>query len=97
MLQLVVNAIRARNVLSFHYDGLHRVVEPHAVGESTRGNTVLRCFQVDGLSNTPPIPDWRLMSLDKIQALEVLPKTFAGVRPGYVRGDRGMTFIHAEL
>ena len=36
MLQIIISAIHNRQILSFYYDGLARVVEPHAVGISRR-------------------------------------------------------------
>jgi hypothetical protein len=45
MLQTIVDAVQIRRILSFVYDGLSRTVEPHAVGRSTAGHDLLRCYQ----------------------------------------------------
>lgn len=98
MLQTIINAIQNKQILSFQYDGLSRIVEPHAVGISTTGKQVMRCFQIDGQSSHPPIPDWRLMSILKIQGLSVVVgQHFISARPGYKSGDSAMTTIYAQL
>lgn len=98
MLQIIIDAVQHKRVLSFNYDGLSRIVEPHAVGRSTAGNDVLRCYQTSGQSHHPPVPDWRLMDVRKIQNLVVLQgQNFISSRPGYKVGDKGMVAIYAQL
>lgn len=96
MLQTIVNAIKNKRVLSFNYDGHGRVVEPHAVGVSMAGNLVLRCYQTAG-THVRWGHDWNLCTLEKIQNLSETGDSFHGARPGYKKGDRGMSHIHAEL
>lgn len=96
MLQTIINAICTKQLLSFTYGGLPRLVEPHAVGLSTAGNQVMRCFQVGG-SHKKAGHDWELVKLEKIVGLVATGKYFAGPRPGYKRGDSAMSTIHAEL
>lgn len=96
MRQKIIDAINGKRVLSFEYDGHPRVVEPHTVGVSTAGNPVLRCFQTAG-SHVRWDHDWNLCTLDKIVNLKETGETFAEPRPGYKKGDRGMSVIHAEL
>ena len=52
-------AIRVRHHLVFNYDGLLRVIEPHAHGTSSRGKEVVRGFQTGGQSSSIPL-GWRL-------------------------------------
>lgn len=96
MLQTIVNAIRTKQLLSFTYDSLPRLVEPHAVGLSTAGNQVMRCFQVGG-SHKKSGHDWELVKLGKMVGLALAGEQFAGPRPGYKRGDSAMSTIYAEL
>lgn len=96
MRQKIIDAIMNKRVLSFQYDGHHRVVEPHTVGVSTAGNPVLRCYQTAG-THVRWDHDWNLCTLDKIINLKETGETFAAPRPGYKKGDRGMSVIHAEL
>lgn len=96
MRRIIIDAIQTRKVLSFSYDGLRRVVEPHAVGRSRTGNEVLRCFQTKG-GHVTPGHEWDFCVFSKIKDLAVTGETFSGERPGYRRGDSHMTEIYAEL
>lgn len=96
MLNTIVNAIRNRQVLTFTYSGLVRVVEPHAVGVSTSGNDVLRCYQTAG-GHVTPGHEWDFCILSKIRGLQPTGQKFAGNRPGYKRNDRGMRVIYEQL
>ena len=96
MLDIIIYAIQNRQVLSLVYDGINRVVEPHAVGESKAGNNVLRCYQMQG-GHVTPGHEWDLLLLDKIANLRTVGTTFTAPRPGYKKGDKGMIQIYAEL
>jgi len=96
MLDLIISAIRNKQVLAFTYDGIDRVVEPHTVGVSQAGNKVLRCYQTQG-GHVNPNHDWDLCELSKIRGLRATGANFRSARPGYRRGDRGMSIIYAEL
>lgn len=96
MLQTIIAAIKNRQVLSLTYKGLQRVVEPHAVGTSPKGNDVLRCYQTVG-THTKNGHDWDRLTVAKIENLAPNGQNFVGTRPGYSRGDKGMHSIYAEL
>ncbi|VWD04227.1 hypothetical protein BLA50215_02786 [Burkholderia lata] len=96
MLQMIINAIHNREILSFTYDGFARVVEPHAVGESMAGNNVLRCYQTQG-GHVTPGHEWDLCKVEKISDLKSTGEHFVGERLGYRRGDKHMVTIFAEL
>lgn len=95
MRNTIIDAIKNRQMLSFTYSGLYRVVEPHAVGMSRAGNDVLRCFQIQG-GHVTPGHEWDLCDLSKICHLTV-GQSFSGMRPGYARGDKHMVTIYAQL
>ncbi|WP_435607900.1 hypothetical protein [Pseudomonas knackmussii] len=96
MLDLIIDAIHHKLVLTFTYDGFDRTVEPHTVGISRAGNQVLRCFQTQG-GHVHPNHNWDLCELSKIKGLRTTGANFLAPRPGYKRGDKGMTRIYAEL
>lgn len=97
MNELICQAIKERRLLSFTYDGHHRVVEPHCLGISTAGNSALRCYQTKGSSASGKVPAWHLMTTNKIVDLTLLDSVFAEPRDGYKRGDRGMSAIFEQL
>lgn len=94
---VIIQAIRGKRLLSFIYDDLPRVVEPHAYGVTSKGNEVLRAFQTGGQSSSGQIQSWKLISVEKISALNLSSETFDGPRDGFKRGDKIMLIIHAEL
>jgi len=98
MNSLIINAIENRNLLRFYYKDHLRVVEPHAYGKTSKGNEILRAYQVDGTSDSGSVPDWRLFSINKIERLTVLfDDTFLKPRIGYKSGDSAMDIIYCEL
>lgn len=106
MLQTIIKSIRDREVLGFVYNGFARVVEPHAVGISITGNSVLWCFQTQGggvaqsqiaFDHVMLGYEWDLFELSQIANLHSTGRHFVGERYGYKRGNRHMASIFAEL
>jgi hypothetical protein len=93
----IADAIRTRHLLTFNYHDHYRVVEPHTYGKDQKGHTALRAYQTGGTSGSGRIPDFRIFHEAEITALSVSAQTFAGHRPGYVRGDPFFATIHAQL
>lgn len=99
MMDIIKNAIKNREVLRFDYDGLQRVVEPHAVGKTLGGDFVLRAFQVAGAS-TSGLPNWKLFRLDRVEDTTVkVDPTIPSLAPrqGYSQGDSQMAVILGEI
>jgi len=94
--KLIINAIKNRQILSFSYGGYAKVVEPHAVGISGTGKVILRCYQTQG-GHVTSGHDWDLCETSKISNLALTGKNFVNVRPGYKKGNKGMSRIYAEL
>ncbi len=83
--------------LKLQYDGYSRLVEVHAVGESKTGNICMRVFQVGGGSVSGETSGWKLMIIDKAYTIHLTTTPSEAPRPGYARGDRGMTVIYGEI
>ena len=99
MRQAIIDAIRERRKLLLNYYDSpgYRLVEPHACGVSRAGNDAVRVFQIEGPSESGEYFGWKLMRLDGITGIKVLAESFDTPRPGYRRGDKGMSHIFAEL
>ncbi len=97
MNQTICEAIKKMKILSFTYNGHERTVEPHAHGVTTAGNECLRCYQVAGGSSSGKVPDWKLMTADKMSDLQMSQNGFSKPRDGYNKGDKGMSTICCEL
>lgn len=79
---LIREAIAGRRLIRFMLDGLERIGEPHDYGLLKDTARVL-VYQVAGGSRSGgPLPDWRLVTVEKISGLEVLDQTFGGPREG---------------
>ena len=91
------SALKTGNRLRLQYDGFDRIVEVHAVGISTAGNACMRVWQVRGGSVSNEPVGWKMMVLDKAFTAHLTNEISSGPRPGYVRDDRGMSQIFAQL
>jgi hypothetical protein len=91
------DALKNGVCLEIRYDGFTRDVEVHAVGISTAGHPVMRIWQVRGGSvHNEPI-GWKLLRVDEAIGLALLAEQSNAPRPGYKRGDKGMTTILCQL
>jgi hypothetical protein len=93
----IINAIRQKKKLSLRYDGVMRIVEPHAYGVSKKGNELLRCYQIRGGHNSYTPHDWDLLTVTEITVLTDTGQHFACARPDYNRDDKAMQTIYAQL
>ncbi len=84
------NAINERRLIRLDYEPGQRLIEPHAYGLSSKGDELLRAFQVSGASASGVHHDWKLFRVDRINSLTVLNERFDGPRPEYRRGDSAM-------
>ena len=96
MNQQICLAIKSKHHLVFNYDGLPRVIEPHAHGTSSTGKEVVRGFQTEGQSSSARL-GWRLWDVAKMESFHVSDTTFADARPDYVPGDSHMNPVHCEI
>lgn len=94
---MICDAIGRKRVLEFYYDGYPRSVEPHACGNDTKGNDVVRAYQISGGSESGEYVGWKLFKLSKMNYMEISTTTFAGPRPDYKRGDSAMRVIYCQL
>lgn len=97
MRNIIINAIKNRQLLEFSYNGHLRIAEPHTFGVFSNGNEILVTYQVDGTSDSGKVPDWRPFTFSKIQNLQILNNTFSGARNGYKKGDSRFQTIYQDL
>lgn len=95
--EVLTFAIESRRVVTFTYDGHHRVVEPFLLGVTTRGTLALRGYQTAGTSTPGKVPGWHLFSLSKIESIAVTQCGFAGERELYNPTDKAMLRIYARV
>lgn len=97
MNQTIITAIRNLEQLTFSYDGLQRVVEPHTYGITTTGKQSLRAYQVQGGHLSEHIQPWHLFTVSKMVGLRSTGNKFQGARQGYKRQDTALQQIYAQL
>jgi hypothetical protein len=92
MNELIVNAIKNKQRLQFLYHDRLRITEPQCYGISTKGNEVLRVYQISGGSQREP-----LFEVSKMENLTLLNEYFIEAGPNYKPHDSAMKEIFAEL
>ena len=93
----LITAIKEMKMVSFMYDGHHRVLEPHTFGIFSNGKLILIGWQTDGTSERGGIPAWRQFSPYKIGSFKTLPKSFSKAREGYNPEDDRFKEILAKV
>jgi len=91
----IINVITNRKVIEFNYDGENRIVEPHCYGFTTKGNEVIRAYQIAGFSSSGKM-GWKMYDLSKAENIIELDETFE-VRDDYKKVDKGMSIIYCEI
>jgi hypothetical protein len=93
----MLKAMYEAQAVEFTYDGKHRVVEVHAIGTSTKDESIImRGFQTRGTASRP-LPQWTLFSLSKVEDLKESTDESKAPREGYAQGDAQMLNILAEI
>ena len=93
----IVQAIQEKKLLSLTYDNISRVVEPHIYGKSANGKEYLRCYQIKGGHKSSTKHDWELLEVSKVTSLSETGDCFLNARPDYVRSDKRIKTIYAQL
>jgi hypothetical protein len=94
---LICDAIRARRLIRFVYDGYERIAEPHAYGISTANHEVVSGYLVGGWSASEGAPGWRKYLVRDMHDIHALAESFAAPRPGYNPEDRQMRQVFCRL
>lgn len=94
---VIVGLMKKGQTVNFVYEGKVKVVEPHAVGTSTKdGSLIMRGFQVAGTSSRP-LPVWALYTVAKMELVEPGAEASQAPREGYSMGDAAMADIISQI
>jgi hypothetical protein len=66
------------------------LVEPHVLGRSRGGKTLLRAFQVHGPDRATNSGSWKMFDLERIHHAVEANERFQNPRPGYRPNDPAM-------
>ncbi len=97
MNSIVCDAIRARRLLRFVYDGYERIVEPHIYGINTANHEVVSAYLVGGWSASAPSPGWRNYLIHEMDDIHALSEGFTKTRPEYNPSDRHLRQVFCRL
>ena len=75
----IIEAIKTKKIIEFHYDGLFRYAEPHVYGR-INGKLFLLTFQLKGQTKTGGLPEWRLFEMQLISDIKITDISFPGKR-----------------
>jgi hypothetical protein len=93
----VCDAIRARRLLRFVYDGYERVVEPHAYGVNTAGHEAVSAWLAGGWSTSATEPGWRMYLIDGMRDVAALAQGFEGPRQGFNPDDPHFVRLFCQI
>jgi hypothetical protein len=89
----ICRAIRARTLVEFDYDGLHRIVAPYCHGLTHKRVEVLRAIQIGGASRSSGFGFGKLWHVEKMINLRTSDEKFLPTDPGYNPDDSVMMHI----
>jgi hypothetical protein len=94
---IICDAIRARRLIRFVYEGYERIVEPHMHGINRANHEVLSGWLVGGWSESRPEPGWRNYLVRDMHDVHALTDSFEGPRPKYNAFDPQMRQVFCRL
>jgi len=98
ILSLLTEALHRRRAVQLCYDGAWRVAHPHALGRTARGDLSLLVWQTAGFGRSAEPEGWRLLTLDRVTAAEMLQAGFAPrPQPASGRWTAGLREMVAAL
>lgn len=93
----IKNSIQNKQLLSFTYDGYHRVVEPYTYGIDKKGHPALRAYQIRGGSASGEYAGWKIFHVNEMRNQSTIPEHFTSARPEYNPNDSAFIRIYAQL
>ena len=97
MNRLICDAIGARRLLRFVYEGYERIVEPHLYGINAASHEALSAWIVEGWSQSSPEAGWRNYLVTDMQDVQVLTEPFPGPRPGFNPADSRFAQVYCSV
>jgi hypothetical protein len=94
---IICDAIRAKRLIRFIYEGYERVVEPHLHGINTANHEMLSGWLVGGWSGSRPEPGWRNYLVREMHDVHALADHFEGPRPRYNAFDPQVRQVFCRL
>ena len=87
----IKEAIRSGHRLKLSLPEGEYVVEPHVLGRSRNGKTLLRAYQLRGSDSPSKATPWKLFDLDRVRHAVEAGDQFKNPRAGYKPNDPTMS------
>jgi hypothetical protein len=94
---VICDAIRARHLLRFVYEGYERVIQPHVYGINSAGHEAVSGWLVAGWSASETTPGWRMYLVEQMRDVAALSESFDGPVEGYKGDDPHYDQIHCQI
>lgn len=88
----ICTAINGRLLLELQYSGYSRLVEPYVLGRDSKGQLLLRCYQVSGGSVSGESEGWKLLKASEAHRVHSSDRGFAP-RAAYHADDSAMQSV----
>lgn len=75
-------AIEERHLIQFHYANYYRVVEPYLFGTDSRGEDILRAYQIAGFDGLQRDIGWKWFNTKNLSNVVILSTHFQHERTG---------------
>jgi hypothetical protein len=89
----ICSAIARRCLITFDYNGVHRIVQPYCHGFTRTGAETLRAVEVAGRGRA----FGKLWTVTKMQNLRLTAEPFTPDDPDYNPADSAMVEIHCRV
>ncbi len=94
---ILCDAIVARRLLEFEYDGARRVVQPYVHGFNAKQQELLRAIQIGGATRSRSLGFGKLWLVEKMRDLRLTDERFLPTDPHYNPDDSAMAVIHCRI
>ena len=94
---VICDAIRAKRLLRFVYEGYERIVEPHIHGINSANHEMLSGWLVGGWSGSKPEPGWRSYLVRDMHDVHALAEGFERPRARYNAFDRQIRQVFCRV
>ena len=97
MNSIICDAIRAKRLIRFVYEGYERIVEPHIHGINSANHEMLSGWLVGGWSESKPEQGWRNYLVKDMHDVHALADGFERPRSRYNAFDRNMRQVFCRI
>ena len=94
---IICDAIHAKRLIRFVYEGYERIIEPHIHGINTANHEMVSGWLVGGWSGTKPEPGWRNYLVKDMHGVHALADGFERPRPRYNAFDKQVREVFCRV